>query len=72
MGTDNGCYMIATEKTKANAYISVIGQILTLLFVFLFQIPNFIWPNTLGSIGIAFKLFISECYNNLYICALRL
>lgn len=59
-GQITGAYMIATEKTKANAYISVIGQILTLLFVFLFQIPNFIWPNTLGSIGIALNYLLAN------------
>lgn len=69
-GQITGAYMIATEKTKANAYISVIGQALTLLFVFLFQIPNFIWPNSLGSTGIALNYllanvittYISVCY----------
>lgn len=33
---------------------------MTLLFVFLFQIPNFIWPNTLGSIGIALNYLLAN------------
>lgn len=57
-GQLTGSFFIATEKTKANAIIGIVGQILTLVFVFLFQIPNFIWKESLGSTGIALNYFI--------------
>lgn len=59
-GQITGSYMIALEKTKSNAIISVVGQLLTLLFVFLFQVPNFIWPSSLGSIGIALNYLVTN------------
>lgn len=48
-----GSFMLATEKTKMNAVLGIIGQIVTLVLVFIFQIPNVIWPSGLGAIGIA-------------------
>lgn len=59
-GQVTGSYMLALEKTKMNASISVIGQVLTLLFVFLFQIPNSIWPNSLGATGIALNYLVTN------------
>jgi len=60
-----GAYLIATEKTKLQAVTTVIGQILTLACVFLFQIPNFIWPESLGSNGIAWNYLVVNMITNL-------
>ena len=64
-GQMNGSLMIATERTKLNAVLAMMGQILTLILIFIFQIPNAIWPNGLGAIGIAIVYalgnFISTC-----------
>lgn len=59
-GQITGAYMLALEKTRLNALIAVNGQILTLFFVFLFQIPNFIWPNGLGAVGIALNYLVGN------------
>lgn len=48
-----GAFMLATEKTRMNAILGIIGQIITIILVFIFQIPNIIWPAGLGAIGIA-------------------
>ena len=60
-----GAFMIATEKTKLIAIISVIGQFISLALIFMFQIPNLLWPQGLGAIGIAIVYalgnFISVC-----------
>lgn len=53
MGQVTGAYFIATEKTRQQAVFTIICQALTLIAVFIFQIPNFIWPEGLGSTGIA-------------------
>lgn len=52
-GQMSGAFMLATERTKMNATLGILGQIFTIGLVFLFQIPNVLWPNGLGAIGIA-------------------
>lgn len=52
-GQINGSLMLATERTKINAVIAIISQIITFILVFLFQIPNFIWSDGLGAVGLA-------------------
>ena len=70
-GQITGAYMIALEKTKLNAVVAVIGQVLTLLFVFLFQIPNFIWPNSLGEVGIALNYLVANIISTtIFVCAI--
>ncbi len=59
-----GAYLIATEKTKLQAVVTVLGQVLTLAFVFLFQVPNFIWPDSLGSAGIAWNYLLVNMVTN--------
>ncbi len=62
----------AYENTKLIAVLSVIGQVVNIACVFLFQIPNLIWPNTLGSIGIALTYLVSVLFSTflgLYFCA---
>ena len=59
-----GAYLIATEKTKLQAVTTVIGQVLTLGCVFLFQIPNFIWPQSLGANGIAWNYLVVNMITN--------
>lgn len=70
-GQITGAYMIALEKTKLNATVAIIGQVLTLLFVFLFQIPNFIWPNSLGEVGIALNYLVANIISTtIFVCAI--
>lgn len=59
-GQISGAFLLAVENTKASAWISVLGQISMMLCMFLFQIPNFIWPKGLGSMGIALTYLISN------------
>lgn len=47
-----GSYMIATEATRGYAVLSVIGQVVSVICVLLFQIPNSLFPDGLGSTGI--------------------
>lgn len=64
-GQINGSIMIALEYTKINAILAVVGQVITFVLIFIFQIPNFLWPNGLGAIGIAIVYmggnFLSTC-----------
>ena len=64
-GQLSGSFQLATEKTKVSAVMGVVGQIIMLGFIFLFQIPNFIWPQGLGAIGIALTYLASNliCVN---------
>lgn len=48
-----GAFLEAVEMTKLSAFLSILGQVLSLVFVFLFQIPSFIWPDGLGAVGAA-------------------
>lgn len=70
-GQINGSLMIATEQTKMNASLAVIGQLITLVLIFIFQIPNVLWPNGLGPTGIAIVYaagnFISACIGIIWI-----
>lgn len=59
-GQISGAFQLATERTKENAVIGVIGQFIMLGMVFVFQIPNFIWPAGLGSTGIALTYLVSN------------
>lgn len=53
-----GSFMLAMEETKANAWMGIFGQFVTLACVFIFQIPNFIWRQGLGAIGIALTYLV--------------
>jgi O-antigen/teichoic acid export membrane protein len=55
-----GSFMLAIEETKLSAGLSVVQQILTLILVFIFQIPNFIWPDGLGAVGIALVYMLTN------------
>lgn len=59
-GQISGSFLLALEKTKISAGLGILSQFLMLGGVFLFQIPNAIWPNTLGAYGIAYNyLFVN-------------
>ena len=66
-----GAYMIALEKTKVNAVISILGQVMNLIFVILFQMPNVFFPNSLGAMGIALNYLlanmVTSCVSVIYI-----
>lgn len=53
-----GSFILAMEYTRLSATISIVGQLISFLFVFVFQIPNRLWPNGLGSVGIALNYLI--------------
>lgn len=55
-----GSFLTAVEQTKLQAVISVGGQLLSAALVFLFQFPNFIWPEGLGAVGIALTYIVSN------------
>ncbi len=55
-----GSYMIAIEATKGYAVLSVVGQLVSVLCVFLFQVPNAIFPNGLGSTGIGLTYMVAN------------
>lgn len=58
-GQITGSLMLGMEYTKMSAAFSILGQVLTLVFVFLFQVPNVIWSNGLGAVGIALNYLIA-------------
>lgn len=64
-GQITGSFMIALELTKVNAVISIIGQALTVCFIFLFQMPNAIWPSGLGAVGIALNYLFANIITTL-------
>ena len=60
-GQITGSLMLGLELTRLNAINTVVGQVMTLTAVFIFQIPNFIWPQGLGATGIALN-YLSVCF----------
>lgn len=52
--------MLATEQTRISGWITILGQVLTVFGVFLFQIPNFIFENSLGANGIALNYLVTN------------
>lgn len=59
-GQIEGAFLIAIERTKLNAGVGIIAQFITIICIFMFQIPNFIWPDSLGSVGIALTYTVSN------------
>ena len=59
-GQISGAFLLATERTKISAALAVMGQLITFGLVFVFQIPNFIWPAGLGALGIALTYLVSN------------
>lgn len=57
-GQISGAFFLATERTKISATLGIASQLVTLAAVFVFQIPNFIWRESLGSVGIALTYLI--------------
>ena len=58
VGQVTGAFLLATEKTRAQAVFTVIGQVLTLAMVFLLQVPNVFFPKGLGASGMAWNYLI--------------
>ena len=63
IGQVSGAFFIACEWTRANAVFTVSAQVLTLIFVFLFQIPNPLFPDSLGANGIALNYVLVNVIN---------
>lgn len=59
-GQLSGSFLLATERTKIQAIMGIAGQFITLCCVCLFQIPNFIWSDGLGAVGIALTYLVSN------------
>lgn len=59
-GQISGSFLLAIEKTKISALLGMFGQIITFALVFLFQLPNNIWPLGLGALGIALTYLVSN------------
>ncbi len=55
-----GSFMVAVEQTKLYAAISVGGQLVSMGFAILFQVPNALWPEGLGAVGIALAYMASN------------
>lgn len=51
-GQMSGSFMLGTERTKMSAAITMMNQLITFALVFLFQIPNPIFKDSLGANGI--------------------
>ena len=58
-GQVTGSLMLGMEFTKMSAYFTAFEQVLTLIFIFTFQIPNIVWPEGLGALGMSFNYFIT-------------
>lgn len=58
IGQVSGAFLLAMERTRAQAIFTVIAQVLTLLFVFVFQVPNFLFPKGLGASGMAWNYLV--------------
>lgn len=70
-GQVNGAMFTATERTSIYAKVSVAVQVCSLILILVFQIPNFIWPEGLGAIGIGWQKMLGNlisvalcCYFN--------
>ena len=70
-GQVNGAMFTATERTGIYAKISVAIQVCSLILICVFQIPNFIWSDGLGAIGIGWQKMLGNlisvalcCYFN--------
>lgn len=60
-----GSYMLATEQTTRQAILSSVNLFLNLILIFLFQVPNIIFKNGLGSEGIALNYTLCNVISTL-------
>ncbi|MBR6565438.1 MAG: polysaccharide biosynthesis C-terminal domain-containing protein [Spirochaetaceae bacterium] len=58
-----GSFMLAIEKTKVYAMHSVFTNVISLILVYIFQIPNFIWEKGLGASGMAWSYTIGNVFS---------
>lgn len=65
-GQINGSLLMATERTKVSLYLNIIHQLISFIFIFIFQIPNSLWPEGLGAMGICMNYFLG----NFVVCIL--
>lgn len=54
-GQVNANMFFSSERTSLNAKINFVMQIMSVGLLFVFQVPNFIWPEGLGSVGIGLQ-----------------
>lgn len=58
LGQIIGSYLLATEQTRIQAIIFFLNSLLSIFFTFLFQIPNKIFQDNIGVIGIVLNYMI--------------
>ena len=58
-----GSFMLAVEQTKAYSTISMIGNIFSLILLYFFQYPNFIWAKGLGANGMGWSYVIGVIFS---------
>lgn len=58
-----GSFMLAVEQTTASSIISVVGNIFSLVLLYFFQCPNFIWAKGLGASGMGWSYVIGNFFS---------
>ncbi|QTQ16759.1 lipopolysaccharide biosynthesis protein [Treponema parvum] len=58
-----GSFMLAVEQTKASSIISMIGNIFSVVLLYFFQCPNFIWAKGLGASGMGWSYVIGNIFS---------
>lgn len=58
-----GSFMLALEQTKVTSIVSMIGNVFSIVLLYLFQCPNFIWKNGLGAIGMGWSYVIGNIFS---------
>lgn len=59
-GQVSGSFLLAMEKTRISACLGIFGQVMNVVCVLIFQMPNFIWENGLGPVGIALTYLVTN------------
>lgn len=60
LGQMTGVFLLATERTVQSARLGVIGQVIFVVVALIFQVPNLVFPTSLGAIGVALTYLTSN------------
>jgi len=63
LGQLNGILFISSERTKLYAKLNIATQLITIISIIIFQIPNPLFPNGMGASGIGTQLVISSLFS---------
>ncbi len=58
-----GSFLLAVEETKLSSIISMVVNVFSLLLVYFFQCPNFIWAKGLGTTGMGLSYVIANVFS---------